>query len=351
MISSMISSMKSPIELVEKGYVPDALTRNGIRKLLKVRLKDCRLNSAEAESDAFAKFLDAMGKSPLALHTQSANDQHYEVPTEFYKLCLGPNLKYSSCFYTDATKTLGQAEDDMLSLTCKRAGIRDGMKILELGCGWGSLSLWMAKNFPNSQISAVSNSATQKQYIDQTAKDRGLKNLTIITCDMNNFSFDSKVDRVVSVEMFEHMRNYRLLFEKISSWLKDDGKLFFHIFCHNSFTYPFETDGEDDWMGRHFFTGGIMPGYSLPLQFQEHLKIEQHWKVDGTHYQMTSEHWLQNLDRNRSKALEILGKSNPSESPIVSLNRWRMFFMSCAELFGYNEGREWLVGHYLFQKR
>lgn len=239
----------------------------------------------------------------------------------------------------------------MLRLTCERAELRDGQDVLELGCGWGSLSLWMAEMYPNSRITAVSNSASQKAHIEATASLKGLKNLNIITCDMNNFSIDKSFDRVVSVEMFEHMGNYRLLFERIATWLKNDGKLFFHIFCHAEFTYPFETEGDDDWMGKNFFTGGIMPAFSLPLNFQEHLKIDHQWKVDGTHYGQTSEEWLKHLDKNRAKAIEVFKSEGCPTDPHVMVNRWRIFFMACAELFNYQHGRQWFVGHYRFTKK
>lgn len=343
--------MQSAIQLAEKGLIPDPLLRIGIRRLLAKRLEDCRTSTAESESDFYTQFVQHMKQAPLALHTSDANSQHYEIPTAFFKTCLGPRMKYSSCYFKTPDTTLGQAEEAMLTLTCERAQIFDGAEILELGCGWGSLSLWMAEKYPKARITAVSNSASQKSYIDSVAQSKGFKNLQIVTCDMNEFSTDQTFDRVVSVEMFEHMRNYRLLFERISSWLNDSGKLFFHIFCHAQFTYPFETEGEDDWMGKNFFTGGIMPSYSLPLAFQEHLQIERQWKVDGTHYAQTSEEWLKALDRNTKQALTVFSQNGAPDKPDVMVNRWRIFFLSCAELFRYNEGREWFVGHYLFSKR
>ena len=343
--------MVSLIGFAEGGLVPDSLIRIGIRRLLGVRLQDCRLASCEAEGEAFEKFLRHMSASPLALNTGDANAQHYEVPTNFYSQCLGQRKKYSSCYFKPGVNSLDQAEADMLELTCARAGIKDGMDILELGCGWGSLSLWMAEKYPNAKITAVSNSATQKTYIDDQAKVKGFPNLTIITRDMNQFSIDQKFDRVVSVEMFEHMRNFRLLFERIGGWLKPSGKLFFHIFCHGQYTYPFETEGDDNWMGQHFFTGGIMPGYNLPLIFQDDLKIERQWKVDGTHYGETSEQWLKNLDRNYEAAFKTLRDEGCPDRPEVMIQRWRIFFMACAELFNFRQGREWFVGHYLFTKQ
>ena len=343
--------MPNAIALAERGLVPDPLIRIGIRRLLAKRLSDCRSAGLESEAKEFADFVEHMNRSPLALHTKDANAQHYEVPTEFYRLCLGPRFKYSSCYFKTHQTTLKQAEEDMLALTCSRAELKDGQSVLELGCGWGSLSLWMAEKYPHSNITAISNSASQRQYIESQAVAKGFKNLKVITCDMNDFSIDQRFDRVVSVEMFEHMRNYRMLFERISHWLKDDGKLFFHIFCHGEFTYPFEVEGDDNWMGKNFFTGGIMPAYSLPLRFQEHLQIAQQWKVDGTHYARTAEEWLKALSRNRTAALTVFRQSGSPEQPEVLVNRWRIFFLACAELFQFDEGREWFVGHYLFTKR
>jgi len=271
--------MISGIAMAERGLAPDSLVRAGIKRLLRERLKECEGKSVESAWDQSREFFDAMSRAPLALNTAEANSQHYEVPTEFYDYCLGPRKKYSSCYFPTGRESLAHAEELMLAKTCERAELCDGQDILELGCGWGSLSLWMAEHYPKSRITVVSNSRTQREYIEKKAAGKGFKNLSVITCDMNNFATDRQYDRVVSVEMFEHMRNWRLLFEKISSWLKPNGKLFFHIFVHRFYTYPFETEGEDNWMGRHFFTGGIMPAFDLPLRFQEHLKIESQWLV------------------------------------------------------------------------
>lgn len=345
--------MISGIDLAERGLAPDFAIRAGIRQLLSVRLKQCAGDSGEASWESTKSFLADMNKSPLALHTTDANTQHYEVPTEFYDYCLGPRKKYSSCYFVTGRESLAEAEEIMLAKTCERAQLKDGQSVLELGCGWGSLSLWMAEKYPNSKITVVSNSGTQRQYIEGVASKKGFKNLTVITCDMNEFNIDQTFDRVVSVEMFEHMRNWKLLFERISGWLKPTGKLFFHIFVHQFYTYPFETTGDDDWMGRHFFTGGIMPAFDLPLQYQEHLKIEDKWQVNGTHYGQTAEWWLKNLDANRDKALDVFRRfpNQSGDSPSVMVNRWRIFFMACAELWNFREGREWFVGHYLFSKR
>ncbi|MBV1878916.1 MAG: cyclopropane-fatty-acyl-phospholipid synthase family protein [Pseudomonadales bacterium] len=338
--------MSAVIDLVEQGKVPDWLTRIGIKRLLRQRLKQEQVKFRQPE--ALNQFLSAMADSPLAINTSDANQQHYEVPTEFYEHALGAHKKYSAAYFRAHVSSLSTAEEDMLKMTCERAGISDNMKILELGCGWGSLTLWMARLYPNCQITAVSNSATQKDYIDSTANARGLDNITIITSDMNEFTIDEKFDRVISIEMFEHMRNYNILFNRISQWLKPDGKLFFHIFCHKTIPYFFETEGESDWMAENFFTGGLMPSYDLPLSIDSNLELEDRWAINGTHYAKTSRAWLNQLDANRTQAIEVLKNSHDPTPEIILFNRWRMFFMACEELFAYNQGNEWHVGHYLF---
>ena len=303
--------------LLEKNLIPDFLIRIGIRRLLRERLKDEKKENPKAQKKHLLALIEELKKSPIAVETRSANEQHYEVPTEFYQLCLGKYLKYSSCFYKDGVTDLNTAERDMLELTCERAELKDGMDILELGCGWGSLSLFMAEKFPKCNITSVSNSRTQKIFIDVETKKRGITNLTIITADMNAFSIDKKFDRVVSVEMFEHMRNYQELMKRISGWLKDDGpegagKLFVHIFTHKEYAYKFEVKparpaggDESDWMSKYFFTGGIMPSNDLLFYFNEHLVKEKFWIVNGMHYSKTSEAWLKNMDSNKKEILSI----------------------------------------------
>jgi cyclopropane-fatty-acyl-phospholipid synthase len=329
--------------LIEKGWVPEPLIRAGIRKLLSQRLKEESLKNSKL-------FLDTIVSSPLAVSTQDANIQHYEVPTSFYQKVLGPRLKYSCAWFDSEGDSLAQAEEKMLALTCERAEIKDGMEILELGCGWGSLSLWMAEKYPNSKVTSVSNSRIQKIYIDAQAKKHNLENIEVITKDMNVFSTDLRFDRVVSVEMFEHMRNIELLFKSVSSWLKTDGKLFVHIFSHQRFSYLFEDNGPSDWMSRHFFTGGMMPSHSLYSQFESDLKIECDWVVPGGHYAKTSEAWLKNMSANESTIKEIFRETYGKGSETKWWARWRIFFMACAELWGFKNGQEWQVSHYLFKK-
>ncbi|MCB1324156.1 MAG: class I SAM-dependent methyltransferase [Spirochaetales bacterium] len=335
--------------LLERGLLPDFLIRLGIRSLLRVRLRQERQPTLEQEEERNQALFAKLRQSAIAVHTQDANDQHYELPPEFFELVLGKNRKYSSAYYEGA-QSLDAAEDHMLRLTAGRADLKDGQQILELGCGWGSLTIFMARSFPRARITAVSNSAPQRIYIEQKLAEQGLQNVRVITADMNEFAAPGRYDRVVSVEMFEHMRNYELLFGRIAEWLKPGGKLFVHIFTHADRAYLFEDQGESDWMARYFFTGGIMPSKHLLLEFCYPLKSERIWTVDGTHYQRTSEDWLRNMDRHRDQIMQIFVKTYGPEQARRWWNYWRVFFMSVAELFGYAGGREWQVNHYLFSK-
>jgi cyclopropane-fatty-acyl-phospholipid synthase len=350
------ATIESPVSwsmrLLERNLLPDFLVRFGIRRLLKARLAEEHRDDPEAQQRHLMKLIARLRQSPIAINTAEANQQHYELPCAFFELVLGSHLKYSSGYYRNPGDTLDQAEANMLQLTAERAALEDGERILELGCGWGSLSLWMAAHFPGSQITAVSNSRTQKRFIDARAAARGLKNLDVITCDVNQLSFPSAMqfDRVVSVEMFEHMRNYESLMRRISGWLKPSGTLFVHIFTHHKYAYPFEVRDETDWMAKFFFTGGIMPSDDLLLYFQEDLQIQEHWQVSGCHYSRTSEHWLRNMDRHRAAIEPILAQTYGEDQVRRWWVYWRVFFMSCAELWGYAGGGEWLVSHYLFRK-
>ncbi len=289
----------STITLAEHSLLPDSLVRFGIKKLLKQRLQDESANDPEQREKRYQQLLEKLRQSPIAIETGAANAQHYEVPAAFYQYALGKHLKYSSCYWDEQTENLDQAEARMLAVTAERAELANGQQILELGCGWGSLTLWMAEHFPASRITAVSNSNSQREYIQQQAKQRGLGNIEVITCDVNQLTLDKHFDRIVSVEMFEHMRNYDSLLSKIAGWLTADGKLFVHIFCHKQLAYPFETEGEDNWMGRYFFTGGLMPSRDTLLHFQKELQLQYQWDLSGSHYQKTAEAWLANMDQHR----------------------------------------------------
>jgi cyclopropane-fatty-acyl-phospholipid synthase len=337
--------------LISRDLVPDSLIRLGIRRLLRQRLRESLPSGEAAREQEIRRFTEAMDAAPVALQTAAANEQHYEVPTAFYERCLGPRLKYSSGLWGDGVGSLAEAEDAMLALTCERAGLKDGQLILELGCGWGSLSLWMAEHFPNAKITAVSNSRTQKEHIDEQIRRRGLANLSIVTADMNDFSApEASFDRVVSVEMFEHMRNWRLLLGRIASWLRPDGRLFIHIFTHRRACYLFEVKDATDWMSRYFFSGGMMPADDLLPRIDDRLVVEQKWQVPGTHYSRTAEAWLQNLDGQREAVLKILGGTH-GRAASRWLAYWRVFFMACAELWGYRGGSEWIVSHYRLAPR
>ncbi|MFL6547066.1 MAG: SAM-dependent methyltransferase [Povalibacter sp.] len=344
--------MSLAMTLVEKGWVPDFLIRREIRRLLAQRLDEEDLGNPEAQQAHFMSFLDNLRGSAIAIHTEAANEQHYEVPAAFFESVLGRHLKYSSGYFPAGVESLDEAEAEMLRLTAARAQLSDGERILELGCGWGSLTLFMAARFPNSSITAVSNSRSQREFILKRARERGLTNIHVLTCDVNALSFptDTQFDRVVSVEMFEHLRNYRDLLNRIAAWLTPNGTLFVHIFTHKSFAYPFIVRDESDWMAKYFFTGGIMPSDDTLLYFQDELTLERHWRVDGKHYQKTAEAWLTNMDRARERITPILIQTYGDTQAQRWWNYWRVFFMSCAELWGYREGTEWGVSHYLFKK-
>jgi cyclopropane-fatty-acyl-phospholipid synthase len=336
--------------ILEKNQVPDFLIRSRIRQLLEVRLNDETKATQEQQQAHLMHLIEELKLSPIAINTAAANEQHYEVPTPFFQMVMGQHMKYSSCYWNESTKSLSDAEELALTKTCEHAELQNGMEILELGCGWGSLTMFMAAKYPEAKITGVSNSATQKQYIDATCVKRGLNNVTIITADMNNFILEKQFDRVVSVEMFEHMRNYKLLMKKISSMLKADGKLFVHIFTHKEFSYYFEVADDNDWMSKYFFTGGIMPSDDLLLYFNDDLKISRHWHWDGTHYQKTAECWLQNMDAHKGQIMPILAHTYGEQNATKWWVYWRIFFMACAELWGYRNGKEWFVSHYLFTK-
>ena len=337
--------------LAERRLIPDPLLRWGITRLCAQRLAEESAGSQQAQSQRFRQRIFELRQSPIAVHTDAANTQHYELPPAFFKLCLGKRLKYSSAYYPTGQETLDQAEEAMLALYAERAELADGQDILELGCGWGSLTLWMAQRFPSSRIVGVSNSRPQREHIEAQCRERGLSNVQIITQDVNRLRLEaSRFDRCVSIEMFEHMRNYDSLMSRIAQGLRPGGKLFVHIFAHRTHMYPFETEGQDNWMGRHFFTGGLMPAADTLLWFQRDLTLQERWLVDGTHYERTANHWLQNQDQHHDAVMAVLQQAYGRDGAALWAQRWRMFWMSCAELFGYDHGQEWLVAHYRFVK-
>ena len=337
--------------LLEQDKVPDFLIRAGIRRLLKQRLQDEDKGNTEKQQQHLMQLVEELKNSPIAVNTADANEQHYEVPTQFYIYCLGKHLKYSSGYWKEGVTDIDTSETDMLELTCQRAELQNGQDVLELGCGWGSLSLFMAAKFPGSRFTVVSNSRTQKMYIDGQAAQRGITNLTVITADINVFAIDKTFDRVVSVEMFEHMRNYQKLMYKVASFLKPSGKLFVHIFTHKQHAYKFEVKDASDWMSKYFFTGGIMPSDDLLLYFNDDFSIEKHWHVSGLHYSKTSEAWLQNMDNHKADIMPLFEDTYTKQQAVKWWVYWRIFFMACAELWKYNNGEEWMVSHYLFNKK
>ncbi|MFN0250223.1 MAG: SAM-dependent methyltransferase [Kofleriaceae bacterium] len=336
--------------IVDSGFVPEPVLRAAIRGVCALRLRQER-RSVEDEQARHQALVAELRASDIAIETRAANDQHYEVPPAFFQAVLGPNLKYSSCYWPTGVDDLAAAEHAMLALTAERAQLADGQEILDLGCGWGSLSLWAAARYPKSRITAVSNSAPQRVFIEREAAARGLTNLAVRTADVRTLLLPARsFDRVVSIEMFEHMRNYELLLRRIADWLAPQGSLFVHVFAHRRHAYPFEDGGSSDWMAREFFTGGIMPSASLLHHFQDDLQLDSEWHLAGTHYARTAEAWYANLMQRKPQALAALATTYGTDAR-KRFQRWRVFFLACAELFGFANGREWIVAHYRFRAR
>jgi cyclopropane-fatty-acyl-phospholipid synthase len=334
------------IEMAERGRLPEFALRAGIRRLLRGRLRQIDEGGASAVARRRQQLLAELRQGPIAVATREANEQHYEVPAELFERVLGARLKYSGCYWPPGVDDLDGAEEAMLELTCERAGVEDGMEILDLGCGWGSLSLWLAERYPRSRLLAVSNSAAQRRFIERRATERGYDRLEVVTRDINDFRPGRSFDRVMSIEMFEHMRNYRELLARIAGWLVPDGRLFVHVFCHRQRPYLFERDGGADWMARHFFTGGLMPSADLFVEFGDDLRLEESWLVDGRHYERTARAWQRRLEADRAAVVGLFTGVYGAAEARRWYHRWRLFFLACAELFAYNGGQEWLVGHY-----
>ena len=332
------------IKLTELGVIPESILRVAIKKLIQKRLLEIPVNS-EVRKSQKANFIEELQSSPIALSTKLANEQHYEVPPAFFQEIMGAHLKYSCGWFDKNTISLDEAEENMLQLYLERLDIKNNQKILDLGCGWGSFSLYAAAKFPNSTFVAVSNSNDQIEFINNTATARSLKNIKAIKQDMNNLSLDESFDRIISIEMFEHMRNYGALLKKLRSHLHNDGKMFVHIFTHRDHPYPYEVRGPSDWMSKYLFTSGLMPSHDIFSYFEEDLVVEQSWKINGSHYARTCNLWLENHYKNKKTILDIFTGHYPN--PRQWFVRWQLFFLACEKLFAYNEGKEWFVSHYL----
>jgi cyclopropane-fatty-acyl-phospholipid synthase len=339
------------IRWTEQGMMPEPVIRAGIRRLLKERLDEIAAGDAEAGAELSEHFVAGLREAPLALLPEKANQQHYEVPAKFFQAVLGKHLKYSCAWFRDGITSLDEAEAAALEATCARAGLADGQDILELGCGWGSLTLWMAAHYPGSRITAVSNSHSQRQHIEREAAARGLSNVQVITCDFNHLQLTQRYDRIVSVEMFEHLRNWPAAFARVRGWLQPEGRFFMHVFVHRSTPYAFDVRDDSDWMSRHFFSGGMMPSDDLALRCQDDLQVLQRWRWDGTHYERTANAWHALMLARRSTVWPALESTYGPEVAGLWWMRWRLFFLSCAELFGHDGGQQWWVSHYLFGPR
>ena len=332
---------------ISRGLIPDSLLRRGVRNQGRQRLQMMKNTDLKQE---YLTFLKQASSGKIAVHTDDANNQHYEVDSEFFQYCLGKNLKYSSCYWNDDTSSLDEAEDIMLDLYCKRAKIEDGMTILDVGCGWGSLSLYLAQKYPKSKITGVSNSNSQRKFIEKLGYERNLHNLNIVTKDINSFDTNKKFDRIISIEMFEHTKNSKILMDSINKWLAPDGLFFMHVFAHKYNPYYFDTEQKNAWMAKYFFTGGMMPNHDLFKDLESDLNYQKSWMLSGTHYEKTSNAWLEKMDSNKTKILELFRRNNSNSVAKKKFYFWRLFFIACAEIFGYDGGSEWIISHHLFKK-
>ncbi|KAI3425235.1 hypothetical protein D9Q98_009003 [Chlorella vulgaris] len=352
--SAYDAAFATVLRVVERDLVLDSITRTGIRYLLSGRVKETTDLPSEEHYARLQAFRDELAGMPVAVQTATANEQHYELPTDYFLAVLGPNRKYSSCLYERPDASLEEAEVAMLELSCQRAQLEDGQKILELGCGWGSWSLFMAAKYPAAQVTAVSNSRTQRAFINQEAKRQGITNLTVITADLVDFQAPEagNYDRVVSIECFEHMKNYKVLFSRIAKWLRPGGLLFFHIFVHaRGLPYHYEVQGEDDWMTKYFFSGGTMPSIELMQMFQDDLSLQRQWYVNGIHYSRTLEAWLKLHDAARKQIMPLFEQTYGKDQALKWFVYWRLFYLACSELFAYRGGNEWGVAHMLYKKQ
>ncbi|PSS19342.1 (S)-coclaurine N-methyltransferase [Actinidia chinensis var. chinensis] len=345
------ATVRLMVSSLERNLLPDAVIRRLTRLLLSSRLRSGYKPSSDLQLSDLLHFAHSLREMPIAIKTEQPKSQHYELPTSFFKLVLGKHLKYSCCYFTDASSTLEDAEKAMLELYCERAQIQDGHSVLDVGCGWGSLSLYIAQKYSSCKVTGICNSTTQKAYIEEQSRDLQLQNLEVIVADISTFDMDAAYDRIFSIEMFEHMKNYKDLLKKISNWMKPDSLLFVHHFCHKAFAYHFEDVSEDDWITRYFFTGGTMPSANLLLYFQDDVSILNHWLVNGKHYAKTSEEWLKRMDKNMGCIKPIMESTYGKDSAVKWTVYWRTFFMAVAELFGYNSGDEWMVALFLFKKK